>query len=86
VNPGKQEGGGRKKIKKSVSFLFEVSCSQRRTKHVDAAAVVEFRLVSLDAVGANRVVSRVGAPGAGMPLPAPANRDSTVAEPTHARK
>ena len=30
VNPGKQEGGGVKKIKKSTSFLFEVSCSQRR--------------------------------------------------------
>jgi len=33
VNPGKQEGGGgggAKKIKKSASFLFEVSCSQRR--------------------------------------------------------
>jgi len=31
VNPGKQEGGGdAKKFKKSASFLFEVSCSQRR--------------------------------------------------------
>jgi len=30
VNPGKQEGGGREEKKKSVSFLFEVSCSQRR--------------------------------------------------------
>jgi len=33
VNPGKQEGGGEKKIKKSASFLFEVSCSQRRLEH-----------------------------------------------------
>jgi len=31
VNPGKQEGGGVKKIKKSACFLFEVSCSQRRS-------------------------------------------------------
>jgi len=30
VNPGKQEGGSVTKIKKSASFLFEVSCSQRR--------------------------------------------------------
>jgi len=33
-NPGKQEGGGAKKIKKSASFLFEVSCSQRRQEEV----------------------------------------------------
>jgi len=31
VNSGKQgRGGGAKIIKKSASFLFEVSCSQRR--------------------------------------------------------
>jgi len=28
--PGETGRGGRKKIKKSASFLFEVSCSQRR--------------------------------------------------------
>jgi len=33
VNPGKQEGGGGKKNQKSASFLFEVSCSQRRPLH-----------------------------------------------------
>jgi len=30
VNPGKQEQGGAKKSKKTASYLFEVSCSQRR--------------------------------------------------------
>jgi len=30
VNPDKQEGGGTKNIQKSASYLFEVSCSQRR--------------------------------------------------------
>ena len=30
MNPGKQEGGGAKIIKKWASFLFEISCSQRR--------------------------------------------------------
>ena len=30
VNPGKGTGGRTKQIEKSASFLFEVSCSQRR--------------------------------------------------------
>jgi len=33
MNKGKQEGGGAKQIKKSASFLFEVSCSQRRSHY-----------------------------------------------------
>jgi len=40
VTPGKQEGGGRKKIQKSASFLFEVSCSQRRVFSLDASFVL----------------------------------------------
>jgi len=35
VKPGKQEGGGSKKNKQSASFLFEISCSQRRNTAKD---------------------------------------------------
>ena len=38
VNPGKQKGGGAKKIKISASFLFEVSCSQLRIYWTISAA------------------------------------------------
>jgi len=53
VGPGKQEGGGAKKIKKSASFLFEVSCSQRQKtrrgiKGKDPAAAGIERFFSLN--------------------------------------
>ena len=44
VNPGKQERGARKKIKKSASFLFEVSCSQRRLSEGPGSVLDELGL------------------------------------------